>query len=309
QQYFRQTAEVYLADTSAQENSSAQFEYARALNLRTSTFSRIGFPQARPLPREVRGKRESPPAPRQDATKSPDPTLRRARAAFAATARQVHRDSKTLNREAIQLLGTLVEAHPKRVDFAIELTHAYREQARIARLELDSSTAHEANRAALELLDRLLRENPDSPYFRFVFADTVTSMPVGAGRRNGLALSRAIRIAGALVREYPSMPDYLALKAKALLARGDNDSSADAVRILEQLVDDYPAMAQYRLLLASGLQRLSNIDFESQRIDSAKERLEQAVSVLEADIEADQRPAMLNLYIERLKQKLQAIQQ
>ncbi|MEZ6152129.1 MAG: serine/threonine-protein kinase [Pirellulaceae bacterium] len=309
QQYYRQTADVYLADTAAQKNSSAQFEYARALNLRTSTFSRIGFPQARPLPREARGNRESPPARRQNATKSPDPALRRARAAFAATARQVHRDSKTLNQEAIRLLGALVEAHPKRVDFAIELTHAYREQARIARLELDSSTAHEANRAALELLERLLRDNSESPYFRFVFADTVTSMPVGASRRNGLALSRAIRIAGALVREYPSMPDYLALKAKALLARGDSDSSADAVSILEQLVDDYPAMAQYRLLLASGLQRLSNIDFESQRIGSAQERLEQAIAVLEADTESDQRPAILNIYIDRLKQQLEEIQQ
>ncbi|MEO8269829.1 MAG: tetratricopeptide repeat protein, partial [Aureliella sp.] len=305
QEYFNQTAAVYLADSAAHEDSAAQFEYARALNLRTSTFSRIGFPQARRMSRE---KSESTTAPRRDKTKPPDPEVRRARAAFANAAKQVQREAKTLNQEAIRLLNALVEAHPTRVDFAIELAHAFREQARLARQELDFTTAREAHRSALELLERLLRENPDSPYFRFVFADAVTSVPVGPNRRNSPALSRAIRIANALVREYPSMPDYLALKAKALLARGDNASVADAVRLLEQLVDNYPAMAQYRLLLASGLQRLAIIDIEAQRSEAGKERLERAVTVLEADIQSDQRPALLNIYIERLQHQLQQIQ-
>ncbi len=308
QQYFLKTATVYLATVAAHENIAAQFEYARALNLRTSTFSRIGFPQARQFSRESGDKDQSPAAQRRIPPKTRDPATRRARAAFANAAKQVQREAKSLNQEAIGLLRALSEAHPKRVDFAIELAHAFREQARIARLEKDSNTAHEANQSALELLDRLLRENPDSPYFKFVFADTVTSMPVGPSRRNGLALSRAIRIATSLVREYPSMPDYVALKAKALLARGDSGSVTEAVQLIEQLVDDYPAMAQYRLLLASGLQRLANIDLEAKRIDAAKELLEKTLAVLEAGTEPDQRPAMLDIYIDRLQQQIQEMQ-
>ncbi len=308
QQYFLQTAEVYLANAKAREDIAAQFAYARALNLRTSTFSRIGYPQARRVSRESEEGPPSPLDPQRNKAAAPTPALLRPRIAFANAARQVQREAKTLNREAIGLLGALVEAHPKRVDFAVELAHAFREQARIARQERDSEGAHDAIRSALELLDRLLRENPDSPYLKFVYADMVTSVPVGLNRRNSPVLSRALRIASTLVREYPSMPDYLALKAKALLARGDNANVADAVRILEQLVDDYPAMAQYRLLLASGLQHLSHIDLEAQQTASATGRLEQAVSVLERDTEPDQRPAILNIYIDRLKRQLHELQ-
>ena len=304
QRYFRQTAEVYQAQAEAPEYSDAQFEYARALNLRTATFSRIGFPQPRRMSREALDTGETFAGPRRYLPKPPDQAARRARLALANAARQVHRDAKTLNHEAVTLLGRLVDAHPKRVDFAIELANAYREQARIARQELDTGTSQEAFRSALELLDRLIRENPSSPYFKFVYADTVTSMPAGLSRRNGPALSRAMQIANSLVREYPSMPDYIALKAKALSARGDSNSVADAVRLTQQLVDDYPAMAQYRVLLANGLQRLATIDFEAQRMAAGQDRLEQALAVLEAGNPTEDRPAILSVYIERLRQQL-----
>jgi len=295
QQVFRRVAELYQASPSVASHSDAQFEYARSLNLRNSTFSRLGLPQARPLVRPTAAERRAG---------TPDPAARRARAALVDSARLLHRESKALNLEAIELLDPLVAAHPKRVDYALELAHAYREQARIARNGLDPGVAQEAFRATLELLERLIREHPSSPYLKFVYADTVTSMAPAPNRRAGQALQRALQIANTLVRQYPSVPDYGALKAKALLVRGERESVSDAVKLMQALVENYPAIIHYRLLLAGGYQQLAALDIEAKNPAAAKGQLEKALQVLDVVADGQERPAILALYLERLKQQM-----
>ncbi len=298
QQCFRRVAELYQTHPIAAARSDAQFEYARSINLRNSTISRLGLPQARQLTR---------PTPETRRAAAPDLATRRARAALAGSARLVHRESKALNLEAIELLDPLVKAHPKRVDFALELAHAYREQARIARNALDPNVAQEAFRATLELLERLMDEHPSSPYLKFVYADTVTSMAPTPNRRAGQALQRALQIANTLVRQHPSVPDYVALKAKALLVRGEQESVSDAVKLMQSLVEDYPAIVHYRLLLAGGYQQLAALAIDAKNPSAAKGQLEQALQVLDAVAAGHERPAIFGIYLDRLNQQIKEL--
>lgn len=299
QQYFRRVAELYQANSGVAQRSDAQFEYARSLNLRNSTFSRLGLLQARPLPRQP-----SRQTPTERRASPPDLAARRARAALTSSARLVHREAKALNLEAIELLRPLVNDHPKRVGYALELAHAYREQARIARIGLDPNAAQEAFRATLELLERLMREHPSSAYLKFVFADTVTSMAPVPHRRAGQALQRASQIANTLVRQHPNVPDYTALKAKAQLVRGEPESVGDAVKLMQTLVENYPAIVHYRLLLAGGYQQLAAFEIEAKNQSAAKEQLGKAVQVLDTIVDGQERPAMLALYLDRLQQQI-----
>ena len=142
---------------------------------------------------------------------------------------------------------------------------------------------------------------------KFVFADMVTSMAPAIGRRPGVANLRAAQIANSLIREYPQVPDYRALKAKTLLARGDKIAIEDAVRMMQSLVDDFPAITSYRFVLANGLQRLARMDVDANRTREAKESLDRAIKILESSSTVEDRSPVINAYANRIRQELKEI--
>ena len=184
----------------------------------------------------------------------------------------------------------------------------------MARNELDQNSATEAFRNALELLEQLLAKHPDAPYLQFVYADAVTTLAPPQARRAGVPIQRAVQIANTLARDYPQVPDYVALKAKTLLARNEQSTVSQAIGLMQQLVDDYPSLLHYRLILANALQRLATLKHaEADRV-GARQALQQAVEVLTKAAEPGsstesegELPWMISLNIERLRQQLKAL--
>jgi serine/threonine protein kinase/outer membrane protein assembly factor BamD (BamD/ComL family) len=287
--YFAKIDALYHQTPNADRTPDLSFAFAKSINLYNSIYSRLGIvPPPRSIPRD----RPEAGAFRDNA---------RIFGEVVSAARRFHRETRDTNRTAIDMLTKLHADHPERVDYAIELANAYREQVRITRYDLAPLSSQDAIRSTIDVLQRLLHQFPDSPYIKFVFADTITTFATSMGRAPNMMMPRAIQVAASLTRDYPHVPDYKALRAKTLMSRSDEFSLGESTRILEQLVNDFPLVVPYRFLLANSLERRARGYEGAGKVDEARKCLDQAANVLQEPSVAEALPDVVAIHLKRLE--------
>jgi serine/threonine protein kinase/tetratricopeptide (TPR) repeat protein len=122
----------------------------------------------------------------------------------------------------------------------------------------------EYNRHALEILAKLIGEDPQNPLYRLTMARCQRDRCFlaafgGLADESHQARLEAVDILEQLVRDFPSHPDYRyeladTYAAAAYRSRDDETEAADsyrrAIEIADDLVAQYPALPEYKLLLA-----------------------------------------------------------
>jgi serine/threonine protein kinase len=195
---------------------------------------------------------------------------------------RMKRDAE-FNAEALSLLKELTAEAPESVSYQVALGRALRDEFRIARMARDLQRGDDAMRKSIELFEALCKSHPDSAAFKFELADTlsrnVSNRPLDQQR-----CDRARTICEELVKEYPLIPEYQALKATTLvnlsLAEGKSDRGEEllleAIAIQRELVSRYADVAVYGYVLRQSYLRLSEMQKQQGKTAKAAESRELA---------------------------------
>ena len=302
-------------------SQDGRFQTAKLLNCIGRISSQM---QARP----IRGER--PPSQISRDTKS---NLNRARwmefAGLPLAARL--RKEAELNREAIDLLTSLVSESPDKASYRSALAQALRDESRLSMLRNEKDESEKSLVRAIELLNTLINRYPENSTYQYQLAETLwasTSRPMGRppngppGNNEPIPfttkdfdrLELALKISDELLVEQPLEPAYLALKG-AILSRMGQASGIigrsmaveylyESVRLYTSLSDRFPDLPLYRAQRIESLLKLSRIEPNRSK---AIEHYDQAIA--EADKLGNSRLRnQIGPLIERMRERRQSLE-
>ena len=150
-------------------------------------------------------------------------------------------------------------------------------------------------RQASELLQQLVREQPDRAEFRLALARAYLShVPYAPGGRRVEEVaqwhSQAMEILHDLVNSFPEVPDYRCELSEWLIITSNRGPAAEdrakaetqlreAVELVREIADEYPMVPRYRTALAWSLQRLGRLLQQSNRREEAEPIQSKAVEL------------------------------
>jgi len=195
---------------------------------------------------------------------------------------RIKRDAE-YNAEALSLLRGLTFESPENVSHQVVLGRALRDESRIARTMKEFPRSDDAIRNSIDLFEALCSSHPDSAAFKFELADTLSrnlsNRPIDKQR-----LDRARTICEEIVKQYPQVPEYQALKgstlAKLSMVEGRSERAEElmqeAISIQRELTNRYTDIAIYGRDLRISLLQLSSIQQNLGKSEKAKESKELA---------------------------------
>ncbi|MCU0719594.1 MAG: serine/threonine protein kinase [Pirellula sp.] len=241
------------------------------------------------------------------------------------------RKEAELNREAIDLLTSLVAETSDKAAYRSALAQALRDESRLAMLRNDKEESEKSLVRAVELLNELIHQYPDNSSYRYQLAETLwasTSRPMGRppGSQNGNndaipfatkdtdRLEQALKICNELLQEQPLEPAYLALKGTVLSRLGQTGGLIgrsraveylyESVRLYTGLSDRFPELPMYRAQRIESLLKLSRIEPNRSK---AVDYYDQAIA--EADKLGNSRLRnQIGPLIERMRERRQSLE-
>ena len=270
---FQKLRTLLAASSAVQESAQGKFMLATAMN------SLVSF--SLPMAVEPRNRIRNPLFNRMPAAvEPPNPALRQ----------RLRRESDT-NSEALEILKELTIEEPASVAYRMALAQATKDSVRIAQLSREWSKADEAIAAAIQLIEGLQQEFPDSDRFKFELAETLSTIssfrPADMQR-----LTRSRQLCRELVAAHPQVPEYRSLYA-ATLARiagiqalqGKSELAESTLQEVlthnQQLADQFPDVLMYQFAVVRTQQQLAHIYVNNKHTDMAKESLDDAIKRLE----------------------------
>ena len=175
--------------------------------------------------------------------------------------------------QAMNLLTRLHRKDPQSTEIRLQLAECYGNHVRMAWADGDREKAESSQRAAIEILDQLVTEFPDTPRLVYELASTLILGAPPPGRsttdyRN--QIEQAIELSDGLRTTYPNVPHYQALWAGAVsrmaaielqageLTQAETDYR-QAVDTQRRLVDEFPAVSSYRLAYVQSAHGLADV--------------------------------------------------
>ncbi len=307
---FESATEILETTPELTEEAEGKFQYARAHRLFASLASRSG------LDANFRRSR-LPPSGGEGRGRGRIAQLRGSivNSAYRMRSRQDLENAGV----AIGTLVALVDSHPGKTKYRVELAHAYRNLAEVNKREHRNSEANEAIAKSIQTWETLLDDMPDSEALRYGLASTLlTANTLGPGQ-----IVRAVRaheLTMSLHRDKPDLPRYQALRARSLenlatiefrsgkttLARRHSE---EAIRAYKQLHEASPEVSNYVIRLAGCFERLADVEFRSGSSDLAITHLKSAQDSLTTAIQNERSQSALHVELHRLKKKADRIQQ
>jgi serine/threonine protein kinase len=149
---------------------------------------------------------------------------------------------------------------------------------------------------ALEILKKLVEEEPTNPEYRLALARTYRDLALSAGRRGprddaAKARQEAIGILENLVADFPDTPDYrfelaetYALSGRHSGPGGPNepDRLKRAIEIEAQLADRYPNVPEYQAALARVYVEQARVFQAAGRLEDSEKNFRQGVQLQQA---------------------------
>ena len=190
----------------------------------------------------------------------------------------------TTAKEAVAILTQLVSEEESNRDYRLALARAQRNVGETSR---DHNERVAALQAAIKELKWLTDNSPNSPVYQFEYASTLCHRALRGHRMLSEMRRRlATTIARKLVNDYPEVPEYKVLLAKAITQsfgrREDNNTEGwrETVQIYRGLHQEYPTSFVYALTLASHLRKLSNL-VRTEDSGEARKLVQEAIRVLQ----------------------------
>ena len=221
---------------------------------------------------------------------------------------------KELNDEAAAILDGLIQERPENSAFRATLSRVHKNHIHIAIGLNDIATADLSFQKAVDLLEKLLAQYPESTAFKYELADTLGIMiayrPVDEER-----CSRGLDICNSILEEHPAVPDYQALKASLLsrLARfgwpmSERNEKAvgrlqEAVTIQRSLVERYPSVPIYSVSLVQTLFQISEVYLSMKRPEKARQAIAEASQTLDRLRQLGATQAGFNAILDRLGER------
>jgi len=218
---------------------------------------------------------------------------------------------------AVALLLPLVEEFPQVPEYRHLLARCYRD------LGGRGGPSRERSRAeAVKLLRKLVADFPRVPDYRFDLCETLAQVgrPIGLGGEDADATARewldeALRESAALVKQYPTVPEYAAARARYLDNRGIRWHRAgqldDAERVLREavglqsgLVKQHPQVVVYGVWLALMERSLGEVLFDRGELTEARSLLESATARAEGFFKQDPRLGGLRPFLSMANRNL-----
>lgn len=233
----------------------------------------------------------------------------------AALEQRLRRTADT-NAEALRILRQLTSEDPRNLAWQLDLARALQASARIALMRQDWSAADVSLQAAVEILEKLHEQYPETALFQFELADTLGTV---AGARPGdlPQLQRSLSLSRQLTERYPGVAEYRSLLAatlarlaavsagQGLIPRAETGLQ-EAIEILQSLAEQHPEAVTYHVALGRTRQQLAGLYLRNNRPQQARAVLQEAMAdlqkvVQEADKTGRQRPAITAM-LKRLRE-------
>jgi eukaryotic-like serine/threonine-protein kinase len=249
------------------------------------------------------------------------------------------RKEAELNREAINLLNTLVAESSNKAAYRSALAQALRDESRLAMLRNEKEESEKSLVRSVELLNSLIGRYPDNSGYQYQLAETLwasTSRPMGrppGGQPGGPPggpsganepvpfstkdterLESSLKICDELLEKQPLEPAYLALKGAVLSRLGQAGGIIgrpqaveylyESVRLYTGLSDRFPELPFYRAQRIEALLKLSRIEPNRSK---AIEHYDQAIA--EANKLGDSRLRnQIGPLIERMRERRKSLE-
>lgn len=214
------------------------------------------------------------------------------------------------NKEARQLLLSLVDENPQEQAYQLALAQNYRDEVRLARGSRDPSVVEDSLRKAIELLEGLVQKYPDSLVIQYQLAD-ILSTPMPGRLGDGQRLVRALAICDQLIAAQPNVPEYKALRGNILVRqavimigsgrrdRGD-EILATAIEYQRGLADQFPDSMMYQGMYLTSLQMHASMLAEQGKKEEALQNIDKALSIIENIRKVRRQPMLLQANWNRL---------
>ncbi len=226
-----------------------------------------------------------------------------------AQAMRVSREIE-INREARQLLESLIEEDSGEKAYQIALAQNYRDEVRIARITRDMPKGETALAKAVNILEKLLKENPDSLLIQFQLAETLGTQLSGRPA-DYERLIRALEICDSLISSQPNIPEYRALRGSLLTRQAifmvnsgrkekGTEVAREALDYQRSLAEQFPNILVYQITYAQSLQTYASFLVQTGNRTEALETLELAIDFAEKLRLKQRQPTMLQNLLLRL---------
>lgn len=244
-----------------------------------------------------------------------------------------------LNREAIDLLNTLVAESSDKAGYRSALAQALRDESRLATLRNEREESEKSLSHAIELLNGLISRYPENSSYQYQLAETLWASisrpmvrPPGSfpgGQSGGTPggneqapfstkdterLESALKICNELLEKQSLEPAYLALKGAVLSRLGQAggiigrskavEYLSESVRLYTSLSDRFPELPFYRAQRIETLLKLSRVEPNRTK---AIEHYDQAIA--DANKLGDSRLRnQIGPLIERMRERRQSLE-
>jgi serine/threonine protein kinase len=224
-----------------------------------------------------------------------------------------------LNSEALSLLKDLVQSKPENIAFQLALARTYRDRARLHRNLNDIPAADQEMLRAIEILESLIEEQPNSRLLQFEFAE-ILGTPIAFRDLDEDRYERALKLCEEVLDTDPLAPEALALKAALLLratylgppgqGRGEIIAARwnQALAIQSDLVERFPSVPMYAMALLQSHMQLAELHSLMRRSEKAREFLDEAERLAHILAEAGVAPALVKSTLDRLRERRSAIE-
>jgi len=207
------------------------------------------------------------------------------------------------DRQAVQLLEQLVSEHPKNAEYRLALARAYCRYHPALAGDIDGRKREWFRTEAVAAIEALVDEFPQVPDYRCELSETLATISLeilgpGGGpnplERHAAAeslLRRALEQAEGIAEEYPEIPRY-----RAVLARAQKDLAwllhitnrshraefrlAEAVAIYEDLWREFPDVEVYQFLLAMALESQGNVLRHTGHLSESRQAIDRSIEQL-----------------------------
>jgi serine/threonine protein kinase len=245
------------------------------------------------------------------------------------------RKEAELNREAINLLNTLVTESSDKAAYRSALAQALRDESRLAMLRNEKEESEKSLIRSVELLNSLIGRYPDNSGYQYQLAETLwasTSRPMGRppggppggppganepvpfSTKDTERLESSLKICDELLEKQPLEPAYLALKGAVLSRLGQAGGIIgrpqaveylyESVRLYTGLSDRFPELPFYRAQRIEALLKLSRMEPNRSK---AIEHYDQAIA--EANKLGDSRLRnQIGPLIERMRERRKSLE-
>ena len=175
--------------------------------------------------------------------------------------------------QAMNLLTRLHRQDPQNTEIRLQLAACYGNHVRMAWADGNPDQAEDSQRAAIEILDELVSEFPETPQLAYELANSLilSASPPGQSPTDyRKQIERAVEIGNELRTTYPNVPHYQAIWADAVsrlaaveLQAGDLSQAEthyhQAIDAQSRLVEEFPAVSSYRLAYVQSTHGLADV--------------------------------------------------